>query len=340
MNPVIICGGVGTKMWPESRQKSPKHFLPLIEGKSLFQLNWEILRRKYRPEQIFLQTNKDQAQIARELVPEIVEENIFIEPEMRNQGPATGFAAASLYKKFPDEPFMLVQADVLREPGDKFLEMVEQFDKLIREKGKVVTAGMKPAFAVMGVDYLVVDPNTHQMREWLGRGDKETIEKFLMSGEALIHTNHYAWTPRLMLECFKRKKMEWYEPLMNIIEGGDVEAEYAKMPKGPIEEIMQTELTDGYVMELPFNWVDFGTWESLSKYLIEKGYYSVDNVEEIDSGNNYIRKAKDKFVATIGVEGLIIIDTGDALLVMKKEQSGKVGQVVDKLKEKERGELL
>jgi len=340
MKPVIICGGVGTKMWPESRQKSPKHFLPLIDGKSLFQLNWEILRKRYGVEEIYLQTNREQAEIAKRQVPEIIEENIFIEPEMRNQGPATGFAAASLYKKFPDEPFMLVQADVLREPGEKFLEMIEQFDGLIREKGKVVTAGMKPAFAVMGVDYLVVDPNTHQMREWLGRGDKETVEKFLASGEALIHTNHYAWTPRLMLECFKRKKVEWYEPLMKIVEGGEVAAEYAKMPKGPIEEVMQTELTDGYVIELPFNWVDFGTWESLAKYLMEKGYYQVKDVLEVEAGGNFIRKPEGKMVAMIGVEGLVVVDSGDALLVMRKEDSGKVGQVVDKLKEAGRSELL
>ncbi len=116
--------------------------------------------------------------------------------------------------------------------------------------------------------------------------------------------------------------------------------EYAKMPKGPIEEVMQTELTDGYVIELPFNWVDFGTWESLAKYLIEKGYYQVKDVLEVEAGGNFIRKPEGKMVATIGVEGLVVVDSGDALLVMRKEDSGKVGQVVDKLKEAGRSELL
>jgi mannose-1-phosphate guanylyltransferase len=217
---------------------------------------------------------------------------------------------------------------------------MEEVDRLIREKGKIVTAGMKPSYAVMGVDYLLVDPVTHQMKQWLGRGDKELIEKYLAAGEALIHTNHYAWTPRAMLECFKKRKPEWYEPLMKIVEGGNVAEEYARMPKGPIEEVTQFELTDGYVLELPFEWIDFGTWESVAKYLGERGIYTPEDVEEIEAKSNFVRKPRGKYVALIGMEDTIVIDTGDALLIMKKDQSGKVGQVVDKLKEKNRTELL
>ncbi|MGI5840714.1 MAG: sugar phosphate nucleotidyltransferase [Patescibacteria group bacterium] len=334
MNPVIICGGIGSKMWPVSRSSCPKHFAKLLGNKSLFQLNYEALRLKFRAEEIFVQTNEEQAKIAQEQVPEIPQENYFIEPEMRNQGPATGFAAAMLFKKFPDEPFMLVQADVLREPAEKFIEMIELFDRTIKSEGRLMTAGLKPDYAVMGVDYLIVDPESHRMQEWLGRGEKEVIESYLADGKALIHTNHYAWTPRGLLECLKERKPEWYEPLMNIVQGGNIAEEYAKMPKGPIEEVTQFELKEGLVIELPFVWRDFGTWESLAAYL---GKRPADF--ELDSNNNFVWKS-DRYVATIGVEDLVIVDTPDALLIMKKSDSGKVGQVVDKLKEEGRGELL
>jgi mannose-1-phosphate guanylyltransferase len=341
MKPVIICGGIGSKMWPMSRSLMPKHFLPLIDGKSLFQLNWETLRMKFDPDEIFLQTNQIQADIAKSQVPEIAKGNIFIEPEMRNQGPATGFAAAMLYEKYPDEPFMLVQADVLREPREDFINMIEKFDALIRKEGKLVTGGLKPGYAVMGVDYLVVDKKTSKMIKWLGRGSKEEIEEYLVEGQALIHTNHYAWTPRKLLECFKEKKIEWYEPLMNIVNGGNVAEEYAKMPKGPIEDVTQTQLLDGYVIRLPFQWMDFGTWESVSNFLVKEGFYNPDiDVLEIDSKNNFIYKKDKKFIATIGVENLVIVDTGDALLITKKDQTGKVGQIVDILKTVERKDLL
>lgn len=328
MIPVIICGGVGTKMWPLSSPEMPKHFLPLISDKSLFQLNWESLRRKFKAEEIFLQTNEVQAKIAKEQVIEIVDENIFIEPEMRNQGPATGLAAANLYKRFPDEPFMLVQADVLREPEEKFFEMMDYFDKVIREEGILMTGGLKSEFAVMGVDYLIVNSETHKMEKWLGRGTKEEIEKIIADGKALIHTNHYAWTPRKMLKCFEVKKPEWYQPLMNIINGGDIAIEYAKMPKGPIEEVTQNELLEGKVIELPFKWIDFGTWESVGNYL--------GNVEgqaiSLDSGNNFVRIFDEKKVAMIGVENLIVIEGPKGLLICRKDQSGRVGEVVEALK--------
>ncbi|MDD4135863.1 MAG: sugar phosphate nucleotidyltransferase [Candidatus Shapirobacteria bacterium] len=153
MKTVIICGGIGSKMWPMSRVTMPKHFLPLINGKSLFQLNYEALRKKFGPEEIFLQTNEVQAKIAKSLISEIVDDNIFVEPEMRNQGPATGFAAAQLIKRgFGDEPFILVQADVLREPDEKFLDMIGEQEKLGRAGDKYITGGFVPQSIVRGVD--------------------------------------------------------------------------------------------------------------------------------------------------------------------------------------------
>ncbi len=117
MIPVIICGGFGTKLWPISRQHKPKHFLPLIGDKSLFQMNYEALRTQFKPEEIYVSTNEDQVSMAQKQVSEIPTENFIVEPEMRNQGPATGLIAAFLQKKgLGDEPFMIVQVDDLREP--------------------------------------------------------------------------------------------------------------------------------------------------------------------------------------------------------------------------------
>lgn len=99
MIPVIICGGFGTKIWPVSRQRKPKHFLPLIGNKSLFELNYEALRTQFKPEEIFVSTNEDQAKLASEQAPDIPQDNFILEPEMRNQGPATGLIAAILSRK-------------------------------------------------------------------------------------------------------------------------------------------------------------------------------------------------------------------------------------------------
>ncbi len=348
MKVVIMCGGVGSKMWPESRSSSPKQFLPLIGDKSLFELNWEALRIKFSPEEIFLQTNALQAEIAKKQVPEILPENIFIEPEMRNQGPATGFAAAFLIKKgFGDEAFILVQPDVTRKPENKFIEMLEMMGGLAELKGEYLTGGIVPKEIVRGVDYLVKGElvkeekgvKIFRVADYIDRSEEDKIKQYLGSDKLLIHANHTTMTPNNLMEMYKKYRMDWYEPLINIIGGGDIVTEYAKMPKGAIEEVTKELYKKGEAMvaELPFEWIDFGTWESVINYQLLTASYQLNGVE-IEAKNNYVRSKK--YTALIGVEDLVVIETGDALLVCKKEMTGKVGEVVDKLKAEDKTELL
>jgi mannose-1-phosphate guanylyltransferase len=324
-------------MWPLSRANNPKHFLPLIGGKSLFELNWETLRKKFRAEEIFLQTNAVQAEIAKQLVPEIIEGNIFIEPEMRNQGPATGFAAAQLVKKgLGDEPFVLVQADVLREPGEKFLEMIDQLEILAKKSDKYITSGFKPESIVRGVDYLVKGKlvsseggiNVYEVADYIDRTEEEKIKQYLGTDKLLLHANHTTMTPNNLLKLYQKYKPEWYGPLMEIIKGAEAATEYAKMPMAGLEEMTVKAYKNGEAMaaEQPFNWIDFGTWESLAKYLGS------------DENGNFVHSKK--YTSIIGLNDIVVVETDDALLVCKKDQSGKVGEVVEKLKAEGKEELV
>jgi len=347
MIPVIICGGFGTKLWPVSREHKPKHFLKLIDGKSLFELNYEALRTRYEPGQIYVSTNEDQAVMAQELVPEIPVGNYILEPEMRNQGPATGLIAATLYKKgFADEPFMVIQADDLREPVEGLIKMMDDCDALARKESKYITGGFKPEYPVMGVDYLIkgerVSENEsvgiYKVGRFVWRSTKEDTEELIKQEGALVHTNHTCMTPRNMLAMLQKYKLEWYEPLMNIVNGGDVKTEYVKMPPGPIEDVTQEvhKVGESLIVELPFRWIDFGTFESLSKYLKDKGMYKPsENIVEIDAKDNFVMlDDPNKIVALINVENLVIVDTGDALMVCRADQSGKVKDALNMVKER------
>lgn len=350
MKLVLMCGGVGSKMWPASRQKNPKHFLPLIGNKSLFQINYELLKKKYKANEIYVSTTQDQYALVKKVAAEIPDENYFLEPEMRNTGPAIGFVAAKLYKKFADEPFVIVQTDILREPGDKFLESLDIFERLVLENNKWVTGAIKPPFLMRGVDYMVsgdeIEKGVWQLSDWLQRDREAEIKKAMDDGIAWLHANHYCWTPRLWLESYMRYKPEWAKPLMEIANGGDERKIYPEIVKGPTEDwtVLSVPRGEGTMVELPFEWMDFGTWESLAKYLEEQGKRESKkarkDVLEIDAKDNFYRMPSGKFVATIGVENLVVVDTGDALLVCRRDQSGRVGEVVDYLKEKNRSELL
>jgi len=129
---------------------------------------------------------------------------------------------------------------------------------------------------------------------------------------------------------------EWGKPLMEIAAGGDEKKIYPDIAKGPTENwtIKSVARGEGAMMELPFTWWDFGTWESLAKYLNKDGEKKGKNVIEIDSTGNFYRLPSGKFVASIGVSDVVLIDTEDAILICKKDQTGKVGQVVDLLMKK------
>lgn len=340
MIPVIICGGVGAKMWPLSSPKLPKHFLPLVNGKSLFELNWETLRSRFQADEIYLQTNKEQAEIAKKIVPEIVWENVLIEPELRNQGPATGLAAALLTKKGrADEPFFLIQVDNLRVPGENIFKMMDLAEKLAKETKKYITGGFLPDRVIKGVDYLMKGKLIEEKEgvkifkvvKYVGRNETEKIEGNLSSGKLLVHANHTCMTPKNMLLMFKKYRPDWYEPLKKIAEGADVVTEYAKMPKGTLEEVTTIVHAKGesMVIELPFVWTDFGTWESLEKYYTESGIAPKSGgLVEIEGKNNFCISDSQKKIAVIGFDDVIVVEGDEGILVCRRNLTGRVGEVI------------
>lgn len=331
---------MGVKMWPLSSPKLPKHFLPLLHGKSLFELNWEALRERFAPNEIYLQTNQEQAKIAKRLVKEIVLENIFVEPASLNQGPATGLAAALLAKKGKgNEPFFLVQVDNLRVPSKNIFKMMDLAEKLGRETHKYITGGFVADRLIMGVDFLLKGDLVSELdgvkifkvAEYVDRNDMEKIEANIKSGKLLVHANHTCMTPNDLLDMYEEYRPDWSEPLRKIVEGADVVVEYHKLPKGAIEEITKQVHAKGnsLVIELPFEWTDFGTWESLQRYYLTNNISPKNGgVVEIEGKNNFCISDNNKKIAVLGLDNVIVVEGDDGVLICRKDLSGRVGEIV------------
>ncbi len=339
MIPVIICGGVGAKMWPLSTKSLPKHFLPLVNGESLFQVNWRVLRKRYAASEIYIQTNINQADIAISQVPEIVPENIFIESETKNQGPASGLAAAYLKRLGKgDETFILIQTDDLRVPEDAIFRFMDLAEKYSKKTGKYITGGFAPKWLQGGVDYLLKGKllseedgvKIFELIDFIDRSETERIESLMGSGDLLLHANHTTMTPNGMLEMFKKYRPDWYEPLNKISEGGDVESEYGKLAKGQIEEVTRISHKDGQslVIENPFEWIDFGTWASVEKHYIKNNITPKHaGLVQIEGSNNFCYSDSGKKVAVIGYDDAIVIEGNDGILVCRRDLSGRVNEV-------------
>lgn len=266
---------------------------------------------------------------------------------MRNQGPATGLIAAFLMKKgLQDEPFMIVQGDVLREPSEDFIKMMLDCDKIARKEDKYITGGIKTDFPLMGVDYLIKGDKVSQegsvgifkVDSFVWRSNEAETAELIKQKGALIHANHTCMTPSNFFKMLQKYRIDWFDPLMEYVEGANIEEIYQKMPPGPIEDITQDVYANGeaLVVELPFKWRDVGTFAALHECLKEKGLYHVgENVLDMDGHNNFVKVNQDnKSVVIIGLDNIVVVDTGDTLLLCDKNQTSRVNEALKVVKEK------
>lgn len=350
---IVTAGGQGKKLWPYSRKTFPKQFQALIGEKSLFQINIESLLEGYSPKDIYISTKKQYVGVVKSQAPQIPVENIILEPNIsKDRGPAEGLAFLKLSILHPNEPFMVVQADDLRIPNKAFLRMISTMETVVKRDRKYITGGIKTADPVMGNDYLIVGDKVEtassidvcKVTKFLGRSSdyKETV-RIIEDLHAVLHSNHSCWYPELMLEAYKKYRPDWYNALMKMKEviGGptedlEIEKIYSQMEKGPTEEVTKHVMPEGYVVLLPFKWKDIGTWGSYYNFFAQNGEaFSDGKIVSIDSGGTLV-KTKDpkKLVVLHNVKNLIVIDSGDALLILPREDDGKVNKIVEELEKK------
>ena len=347
---IVTAGGQGKKLWPYSRKKLPKQFQPLIEGKSLFQINIEVLLKICSPEDIFISTKKQYAELVKFQAPQLLAENLILEPNIaKDRGPGEGLAFVVMSIRFPDEPFMLVQSDVLRTPDNGFVNMISEMETLVRKEKKYITGGIKVEKPIMGNDYLVLGDKVevatgieiYKVSKFLGRSsDYNESLKMLKTSGAALHSNHSCWYPKMMLEAYQKHRPDWYEALMEIKSAieenkdySEIEMIFSEMEKGSTEEVTKNIMSEGYVVLLPFKWNDIGTWGSYYE-LFAKGeeVYGDGKVVSFGSERSLVKASNPKKLVVLhNIKDLIVIDSDDALLIMPREDEGKVSKIVEEL---------
>lgn len=359
MKIIVTAGGQGTKMWPYSRSEKPKQFQPIIGDASSYQQTIATLLKDFTPEDIYISTKRRFIKYVSEQSPQIPLKNYIVEPDIaKDRGPGEGLAFVRLSISHPGEPFFIVQADCIREPEDKFLQMIREAEKLVTKHKKLVTGGIKATEPNMGVDYLKLDGQiegageAYRIDEFLFRRSnlretRELVENF----HVVAHCNHMCWYPDMMLDAYKKFRPDWYKALMKIKDAMDkpgeiesIESIYADMEKGPTEEVTTHVMNSGEAMVilLPYKWTDVGTWGSVYDFF-EDGIdnYEDGNVIAVNTRGSLIKTDnKNKLIAVAGVNDLVIVDTQDALLVIPKEEIDKIKDIQKILTDRDSTEYL
>ncbi|MDX1765446.1 MAG: sugar phosphate nucleotidyltransferase [Candidatus Saccharimonadales bacterium] len=359
MKILVSTGGQGTKMWPYSRESKPKQFQPIIGDKSSYQQTIETLLKKFSPEDIYISTKHKFIKYISEQSPMIPLRNYIIEPNISlNRGPGEGLAFLHLSINHSGEPFFYVQADILRDPEEGFLQMIDEAEELVTKHKKLITGGIKATEPTMGIDYLRLGDRDSNAREAYAIDEFLPRKKTLKATRELIgdyhvvtHSNHTCWYPELMMDAYKKYRPDWHKALMKIKdvlgetnETEKIEAIYKTMKAGPTEEVTDNVMNSGgaMVVLLPYRWRDIGTWNSVFNFYAGNGEnYTDGNAVIIDTIGTLVKTdQKDKLIAVVGADDLVIVDTEDALLVSSKERLEKLSEVHKTLKDENKKQYL
>ncbi len=356
----LFCGGSGTRMWPMSRKNLPKQFQPLVGGESTFEMMIKRLTSKYPFSAIFPVTTRDNVQWIVKLAPEVPLENIIIEPEMRDTAAAVSLAAAVLDKKFNNPYVLALWSDHVVRNEESFIKAIELATVTTKETGKFIEIGVRPTFPSIALGYLQVGKMikknngmaSFEFVSQIEKPDFETAKKFVENWEYLWHIGYTLWPAKKMLAYVQKYFPQGYSPILKIQKAWGsadqekvIKEEYPKIPKNSIDYAVNSHLTseDQIVISADLGWRDVGTWNELKDEMSKK---ALDNVIQGDVLHVDLRDCliysnkKNKLVAAIGLEGLVVVDTEDALLICPKDRTQDVKKIIEELKAKNREEFL
>ena len=354
MNAVILAGGMGTRLWPMSRAAKPKQFFEVVGDRPLVKETYDRLRRLLPAEHIFVSISPAFAPLLREYLPDIPESHVIIEPEKRDTGPAMGYASAFLANLAPDEPVVFVPSDHYIGDEELFLRCLSVGDALVRETGKLLDIGIRPLCPSTVLGYTKIGKKERtvdgiEVFKFAGHREKppyEIAKAYIQDGSYLWHASYYLWTPEKFLRSFDTYAPEMGSALHELQRAlrehpADREAVtvlYARLPKQSFDYLV-TELfpaEDVLIMLGDFGWSDIGAWDTLYERLAgssRSGNVIKGTCVSVETKGSLIYVPDGKMVAVIGMRDVIVVDTGDALLVCPRSEAQRVKEAVQKMKE-------
>jgi mannose-1-phosphate guanylyltransferase/mannose-6-phosphate isomerase len=346
IQPVIMCGGSGTRVWPESRESLPKQFIPLIGDRSTFQSIVDLVgdRKIFEPAVVI--TNFDYRFRVAEQLKEIgAEATILLEPERRDSAAAVGAAAAWTAMRDPKTIVAVLAADHVFKDGKTFAALCAQA-AVSAAAGEIVTFGVTPDHPATGYGYihpgepLAIDPKVRRVERFVEKPNEELAKTFIESGY-LWNSGNFVFRADVMLEELARFEPEIASATSQAVAlaGSDLgfvvldREFFVKAPKISIDYAVMERTHRAAVLAADVGWSDVGQWSTVWRLSPQdaNGNSLRGRVVAIDSSNVLIR-SDEHLAAVIGLDNIIVVATGDAVLVADKSQTDKVKQLVERLK--------
>jgi mannose-1-phosphate guanylyltransferase len=364
--PVILAGGSGTRFWPRSRRAHAKQVLVLDGERSMIQQTVERLKPLVTTEQIWVITNEYLDHEIADQLKGVPAAQIVKEPVARNTAPACGLAAFLIERQNPDAVLGVFPSDHVIADEPRFLKALQKGIAAAAAGDNIVVLGIEPTRAETGYGYIETgdfnkDDTAIHVRRFIEKPNQNRAEEFVAAGNYYWNSGIFLWSARTLANAV-REHLPETAPLLEAIAAAygtpqfdevfhstypkceNISVDYAVLEPRSAKGEHSSHL---YCIPAEFAWNDLGSWASLYEYQLETRLRGdgEGNVTAsaghmaLDSSNNYAYSPK-KFVALVGVENLVIVDTEDALLIAHRDHSQDVGKIVKELGLSGRTELL
>jgi mannose-1-phosphate guanylyltransferase len=345
---LILAGGSGERFWPLSRKARPKQLLALLSEKTLLQETLDRLDGLVERENILILTNRDQEAAVRKLVPHLPPENIVAEPAKRDTAAAIALGAGWISVRDRAATMVVLPADHVIRDKEGFQKTLRVAAAAAGQTGELVTIGIKPTWACPGFGYIEQgeqitiigadkEPPVNEVVRFREKPNPDLAETFMKKGNFRWNAGMFIWSIPSILSALHRHTPELAEFVERIHQTPDLnrllDEKFAKLPKISIDYAIMEKAARVLVVEAAFDWDDVGSWTAVAKYLKKDAQGNSSNAPftPLNAADNIVFSNQNTHVALIGVKNLIVVQTGDAILVCDRREAENIKELVARI---------
>lgn len=342
---VIMAGGVGSRIWPMSTSDRPKQFIDVLGvGRSLLQLTYDRFEGVCPSENVWVVTNKQYADLVHEQLPEIPVGNILLEPCRRNTAPCIAYVSWRIKAKDPKANIVVSPSDALVMNVPEFRRVITQCLKFTSETDAIVTLGIKPNRPETGYGYIQADLSTSSPRNkeifridtFREKPDLETAKRYIQQSNFYWNAGIFVWSVSTIVNAFRVYSpaiSKVFEGMLSIYgtdkEQAMIDERYPECEKISVDYAIMEKAEEIFVCPSDFGWSDLGSWSSLLMHTRQDLYGNSligKDVNVYDTHNCIIHATEEKKVVVQGLDGYIVAEKDDVLLVCKLSEEQRIRQ--------------